>query len=697
MDFQGNLERTKESIRQAKAQGARYRLGPELETTGYSCEDHFLEQDTFTHSWEVIREILNDPEDLTKDMLVDIGAPVMHKDVRHNCRIFMLNGKIVLIRPKMHMANDGNYRETRFFVAWNRGATLEEYYLPRSIREVTGQDKVPIGFAAVACRDTVIASEICEELFTPKSPHIDLALNGVEIITNGSGSHHQLRKLDKRVALIQGASGKSGGVYMYSNHQGCDGTRLYFDGSAMIAMNGELLAQASQFSTADVEVITATIDLNDVRNMRGAISSQGIQAASSTPIPRVDIDFDLTSKGLHSVLSKPRPAVYHTPEEEIALGPAHWLWDYLRRSGQRGFFLPLSGGADSGATASIVGLMCEYVTTAVAEGDEKALQDVRLVTRDPEYTPTDPRELCSRVLFTCYLGTVNSGQETLDRAANMAFCVGATHTAVKIDDVTTALVDTFMQQKPDGVRPSLYSPPSSAEDLALQNIQARSRMVLSYMMAQLLPWQASGETYPGNLLVLGSANVDEALRGYYTKYDCSAADVNPIGGIAKMDLKAFLRYVAQEKGWDAARDIVEAVPTAELRPLDDGKGGEVPSQTDEEDMGMSYNELKVYGALRSYSRCGPVAMFHKLVHEWGPGGCHPDGYECSPQEVAEKVKRFFKFYSINRHKMTTLTPSYHAENYSPDDNRFDLRQFLYPSRWEWQFGKIDKIVKEMGK
>eukprot|EP00179_Madagascaria_erythrocladioides_P029989 CAMPEP_0198331912 /NCGR_PEP_ID=MMETSP1450-20131203/17916_1 /TAXON_ID=753684 ORGANISM="Madagascaria erythrocladiodes, Strain CCMP3234" /NCGR_SAMPLE_ID=MMETSP1450 /ASSEMBLY_ACC=CAM_ASM_001115 /LENGTH=30 /DNA_ID= /DNA_START= /DNA_END= /DNA_ORIENTATION= len=27
--------------------------------------------------------------------------------------------------------------------------------------------------------------------------------------------------------------------------------------------------------------------------------------------------------------------------------------------------------------------------------------------------------------------------------------------------------------------------------------------------------------------------------------------------------------------------------------------------------------------------------------------------------------------------MTTLTPSYHAENYSPEDNRFDLRQFLY--------------------
>lgn len=47
---------------------------------------------------------------------------------------------------------------------------------------------------------------------------------------------------------------------------------------------------------------------------------------------------------------------------------------------------------------------------------------------------------------------------------------------------------------------------------------------------------------PGGLLVLGSGNVDEALRGYLTKYDCSSADINPIGGIAKNDLKKFLRY-----------------------------------------------------------------------------------------------------------------------------------------------------------
>ena len=36
--------------------------------------------------------------------------------------------------------------------------------------------------------------------------------------------------------------------------------------------------------------------------------------------------------------------------------------------------------------------------------------------------------------------------------------------------------------------------------------------------------------------------------------------------------------------------------------------------------------------------------------------------------------------------MTTITPSYHAENYSPDDNRYDLRQFLYPIKFITNLG-----------
>ena len=76
------------------------------------------------------------------------------------------------------------------------------------ISEITGQVTVPFGDGVIATQDTCIGSEICQELFSVNSYHEDMALDGVEIFTNGSGSHHELRKLDKRVDLIRGATTK---------------------------------------------------------------------------------------------------------------------------------------------------------------------------------------------------------------------------------------------------------------------------------------------------------------------------------------------------------------------------------------------------------------------------------------------------------------------------------------------------------
>ena len=81
---------------------------------------------------------------------------------------------------------------------------------------------------------------------------------------------------------------------------------------------------------------------------------------------------------------------------------------------------------------------------------------------------------------------------------------------------------------------------------------------------------------------------------------------------------------------------------------------------------------------------GPKLMtrFHLLIHLFRFSWWYP----------LAQVKRFFGFYAQNRHKVTTLTPSYHAENYSPDDNRYDHRQFLYNTRWPRQFATIDRLV-----
>ena len=114
----------------------------------------------------------------------------------------------------------------------------------------------------------------------------------------------------------------------------------------MIAVNGHVVAQGAQFSLQEVEVVTATIDLEEVRSHRGSTPTFGSSATAYTKsYPRIKVDFALSHGDDISIPSaEPIEVQYHSPEEEISLGPACWLWDYLRRSGQAGFFLPLSGG-----------------------------------------------------------------------------------------------------------------------------------------------------------------------------------------------------------------------------------------------------------------------------------------------------------------------------------------------------------------
>jgi len=121
-----------------------------------------------------------------------------------------------------------------------------------------------------------------------------------------------------------------GGVYLYANQQGCDGDRLYYDGCALIAVNGKVIAQGSQFSLSDVEVVSATIDIEDVRAHR-AVMSRNSQAASAERYQRIEVPMALSkdSYGVPDALTGeryygtiPKTTAFktriHAPEEEIA-------------------------------------------------------------------------------------------------------------------------------------------------------------------------------------------------------------------------------------------------------------------------------------------------------------------------------------------------------------------------------------------
>eukprot|EP00545_Synedropsis_sp_CCMP1620_P004780 CAMPEP_0119008702 /NCGR_PEP_ID=MMETSP1176-20130426/3874_1 /TAXON_ID=265551 /ORGANISM="Synedropsis recta cf, Strain CCMP1620" /LENGTH=806 /DNA_ID=CAMNT_0006961087 /DNA_START=218 /DNA_END=2638 /DNA_ORIENTATION=+ len=740
MDFEGNWKRILQSCVIAKQKGATYRLGPELEICGYGAEDHFYESDTLQHCWESLVTLLQ--QGASDDLLCDFGMPVLHQGCRYNCRILCFNRRLLLIRPKTSMADGGNYRESRYFTAYptttnnNNNTTTnhnnnQTFLLPSLVNDTlqTNQRECPFGIGYVeSVMDGIrVGCESCEELWTPQATHIDLALAGVEIIGNGSGSHHELRKLETRITLLQHATSKCGGIYLYANGRGCDGSRQYYDGCSMICVNGTVVAQAPQFDLHDVCVLTATINVDHVTSYRASIPSLGVQMAQSTQsnskqllkLSSHDLRLASTQTTLTLTVTPMLDQIrYHTPEEECCLGPACWLWDYLRRSGASGFLLPLSGGADSSSVATIVGTMCRLVVEAVYDkntndkntndndnsndNDDSTQQIIDDVQRICHQTsdwpvPTCPKELANYILHTVYMGTDNSSLATESRALRLAQDIGAHHLTLKMDVMVAAVLSVFSLVT--GHMPRFTSQGGTmAQDVALQNIQARLRMVTAYLFAQLLPW-VRGRT--GFLLVLGSSNVDEGLRGYMTKYDCSSADLNPIGAISKVDLKQMLLHCAQY--YPVLQEIAGAPPTAELRPQEITHDGDTTtttetdaatmehSQLDEDEMGMTYEELGWFGRLRKLHRCGPVSMYTTLVSASGGDSIWT---RLKPTVVAQKVQRFFYYYAINRHKMCTLTPSYHAEGYSPDDNRFDLRQFLYNPKWERQFNVMNELAEQ---
>jgi NAD+ synthase (glutamine-hydrolysing) len=308
--------------------------------------------------------------------------------------------------------------------------------------------------------------------------------------------------------------------------------------------------------------------------------------------------------------------------------------------------------------------MCREVFKQIQAGNQTVIEDCRRIAgafEKENWTPKTPQEICRNIFHTVYLGMeVQSSDETRQRAKDLSAAIGSYHLDTNIDPVFNALKSCMVTAT--GFEPKFKSQGGNqTTNLALQNIQARARMVLSYEYAQLLP-TVRKRPGGGGLLVLSAGNLEEQLRGYATKYDCSSGDVNLIGSISKVDLVKFLRWAKTDFKLPILQDFIDATPTAELEPITADY-----VQSDEVDMGFTYPELSTMGSLRKQKLLGPYSMFRKLLHDkdWKA--------KYTPTEIADKVKRFHHFYAINRHKTTVLTPSYHAESYSCDSHRFDLR------------------------
>lgn len=647
-----------------------------------------------------------------KNLILLLGMPVLKDSTLYNCRILLLNSRIILIRPKTRLALNGNYRESRWFTAWQQEPAITWFQLPSLIQSLTKQQFVPFGDKAiidisstadnsdfVSTASVRIGFEICEELWHADATHIDLfGKRGCHIILNSSASYWELRKLHRAFNLMKSATFKAGGVYAFSNLVGCDGgARLCFYGRSLIMKNGDLVNMTTDVNSLfdEIQIAVGFIDPIDIEQYRSQsnIKIQSYKIIGDTLVFDSNAGYDIQSSppsigSVNSITingfnlfvsSKPAPILSFNqlslkPEEEICYYCSLWLWDYLRRCGSKGFIVPLSGGLDSASVACLVFCLCNLLWKQVTQQNRYIISKLEELLSTKSGTWTSSKSICHHLLKCAYLSTRFSGQHSENRARNLAFLINAEFIKYNFDDLYRTILETVPLS-------------SRSSDLGVtliqQNVQARLRMVLTYYLSE------------GKRLVLATGNVDEALVGYLTKYDCSSADLNPIGSISKHDLKNFLKHfktmIREENGDKVLDDIIEATPSAELT-------GE--EQKDEDDLQLTYDELSILGRVRrgQFGTYGPYGVFCKIWSERSNPQFeafrglkeNPD-----PSSLAAKVKRFFSLHARNRHKQTILTPALHAETYSPDDNRFDHRQFMFNAAWTWQFNEIDKEVQRI--
>ncbi len=202
-----------------------------------------------------------------------------------------------------------------------------------------------------------------------------------------------------------------------------------------------------------------------------------------------------------------------------------WIRNIVSESGANGIVVGLSGGVDS----SVVCALCK-----------KAVGEKLLA-----------------LILPCH-----SESSDLADAEKIASIFKIKTEKVDLTPVYDQLISVIPSSTPTSSSPHVPISPSSTT--ANANLKSRLRMLVLYNYANRL-----------NYLVAGTGNRTEIEIGYFTKYGDGAADLLPLAGLLKRDV----RSLAGELG--VPEEIIRKSPSAGL-----WKG-----QTDEGEIGISYEEL----------------------------------------------------------------------------------------------------------
>ncbi len=622
-------------IEEARRRGVTVLCLPEMALTGYGCQDAF-----FSPSVQAMaRDLLWDRiAPATKGLVVAVGLPIVWRNAIFNAVAVCVDGAVRGFVCKRFLAGDGVHYEPRWFKPWPADA--------RGELEVRGES-LPLGDLFFDVGGVRIGFEICEDAWVATRPGTGLAGRGVDLILNPSASHFAFGKLGVRKRFVIEGSRAFGVTYVYANLLGCDEGRIIYDGGALIATQGRLIAAGPRLGFEPWHLTDTVVDVEQTRMIQGWTNSfrpawdVPAEACVHTPFAWPELgpqppDPALTGRAPEMAWEQSEDL----KEEEFFRAVTLGLFDYMRKSFSRGYVVSLSGGADSAVCTVLVAAMVERAIAALGLDGLKA----KLGYMGSLAAATTAEEVTRHLLTTAYQATKNSGDVTRDAARAVAVACHASHYELDIEALASGYVSLI-----EGAigRPLTWQ----SDDVTLQNIQARARAPGIWMFANLR-----------GALLIATSNRSEAAVGYTTMDGDSAGGLSPIAGVDKAFIRSWLRWM-ETTGPDgfhplpALSAVTAQQPTAELRPAD-------RHQTDEADL-MPYDLLDAIEDAAIRDKQDPTETW-RLMRVQFP--------QIPTAQLTVWVERFFRLWSRNQWKRERYAPGFHL-----DDKNLDPKSWCrYP-------------------
>lgn len=458
------------ALSDAVGNGAKVVVLPELCLTGYTCNDLFHQETLLQHVESTLEHIVrwSDCGCETEDAVIFVGAPLRIYGRLYNCAIAIQNGNIVAVTPKIHLPNQREFYEKRYFSSGRDllAGGVDGKPVCCTIGNFTD---VPIT-NLITVRDSQlrIGVELCEDLWTPAPPSGELALAGANLIVNLSASDALVGKADYRRGLVSNQSARCIAGYVYASagvHEST--TDMVCSGHLIIAENGTVMAERNEFSR-ETEIVYADIDVARLEMQR--ISEGSFQdfdarsylarSAQAETVPQVvDLKYRFVSSRpfVPALISKQSASC-----KEIFNIQCAGLAKRLESGPHKRAILGLSGGLDS-----TLALLVVYETFMMLG---RPACDILAVTM-PGFGTTD---------------------RTKNNAVEMANCLGV---ELRTIDITKACMQHFADIGHD---------PANT-DVTYENVQARER-------TQILMDLANKE----HGIVIGTGDLSEIALGWCT-------------------------------------------------------------------------------------------------------------------------------------------------------------------------------------